>query len=340
MKKETNISQLLNDFFHNRIHVNEIEEAIQRLGDEQYRIEVENMMKIHWNEENDKDLPSKKEFESLLNGIHHRINIINEKESPGISRRIFSYLSKVAAVLFIPLVFSTSYFLFKEYQNENREISAVFNEIFTPMAAKTRFLLPDSTVVWLNSGSKLRYPLTFSKKRREVSLVGEGYFEVKKNAEKPFVVKTDKLDVTALGTAFDVMAYPGDPVVKTTLVNGRVEVFRKKPEKSNFLDPSHQAVLYNSTGKMTVKKVDTHYYVSWKDGKLIFKSEPMEVVAHQLERWFNCNIHLEDKQLKKYRYTGTIEMETLREVLELLKITTPIQYTYNKNTREIWIKPS
>ncbi|NOX85490.1 MAG: FecR family protein [Chlorobi bacterium] len=214
-----------------------------------------------------------------------------------------------------------------------------YNEIYTPMSAQTRFLLPDSTVVWLNSASTLRYPLSFTGKTREVILTGEGYFDVVKNPKKPFVVQTKKINVIAYGTSFDVMAYPDDPKVAATLVKGKIKVVKKNTGKYFDLKPSSQAVLDTVTGKMTVSKVETRFYTSWKDGKLIFKSEPMEIVVHKLERWFNCKIHIQNDQLKKYKYTGTIEMETLREVMELIKITTPIKYKYDKDTREIWIEP-
>ena len=90
---------------------------------------------------------------------------------------------------------------------------------------------------------------------------------------------------------------------------------------------------------MVVSQVDTRFFTSWKDGKLIFRNEPLEIVAHKLERWFNCTIYIQDKGLKNFRYTGNIEMETLRELLELISITTPIKYTYKQETREIWLEP-
>jgi ferric-dicitrate binding protein FerR (iron transport regulator) len=90
---------------------------------------------------------------------------------------------------------------------------------------------------------------------------------------------------------------------------------------------------------MTVLQVDTDYFTSWIDGKLVFRNAPLELVAKKLERWYNCSIHIEDTGIRESRYTGNIEMESLNEVLELIKLTTPIKSRFNSDTREIWIEP-
>ena len=348
MKKDELI-QLIDSYFHNTVQLEQVEKAIRELAEGENVSEFEEVMKKHWVEASVIEMPDEKEFSRLLDQIHHRINMIRENENIRILKRkkqtdnkpilvILQKISKIAAVLFFPLLLAFTWYLYSGVHKTEKETRIAYSTVYTPLSAKTRFVLPDSTVVWLNSGSRLRYPFSFPGKTREVYLTGEGYFKVAKNRKVPFIVKTDKLDITAYGTSFDVMAYPDDPTVETTLVNGTVKVETVKDRKYLFLKPGSQALYNVKTGTMKGYRVDTRFYTSWKDGKLIFRNEPLGIVAHKLERWFNCTIHIQDNKLRNYRYTGNIEMETLREVLELIQITTPVKYTYNKKTREIWIK--
>ena len=344
------MKRLIDKYFFNTISEDEIENALKELADIKREEEVGILMKTHWKESEEKQIPGKTDFDLLLHKIHHRINkagknikitpietasIKNGK--PATIKLITGKISRVAAILFLPLLLTFALYLFFGVDKKKTERQIVFNKVYTPLSAKSKFVLPDSTIVWLNSDSYLEYPFTFSKKSREVYLSGEGYFEVVSNEKAPFVVKTDELNITAYGTSFNVMAYSDEQNIETTLVEGKVKV--EKPEINSFiyLEPSYQSVFSKETGKLSTGKVDPRFYTSWKDNKLIFKNEPIDKVAHKLERWFNCTIILEDGALKDYRYTGNIEMETLREVIELIRITTPIDYTYNKEIREIRI---
>lgn len=348
MRTKREIVKLIDDFFHDRIPAGYLEEAIRVLAEKPESVDIDQLMRKHWREKSTRQMPNEKEFNVLLDNIHHRINLSEENKVRTLSgkgqlkgkyRNVLRILTKVAAVLFIPLLVSSLLYFTKQINRNEETRSISYSEVYTPLAAKTKFVLPDSTIVWLNSGSTLKYPSSFTGKTREVSLTGESYFEVSENPKVPFVVKTAKMNITALGTSFNVMAYPDDQEVKTTLVTGKVKVDKIKTGTSLYLKPSCQVVLDTKTGKMLVSRVDTRFYTSWKDGKLIFRNEPLEDVAHKLERWFNCTIYIEDSGLRNFRYTGNIEMETLRELLELINITTPVKTTYNQETREIWLEP-
>ncbi len=345
------IKQLIDNYFHNKITEKEIEKALKELSDTKNAIEIGNLMRKHWEKSEKKQIQEKTDFDLLLHKIHHRINMIKQgskissvetasilKEKPATLKLILGKISKIAAILFLPLLLTFAYYLFFGVKETKTEPGIAFNKVYTPLSAKTKFVLPDSTIVWLNSGSYLKYPFVFPNKSREVYLSGEGYFEVASNEKVPFVVKTNELNITAYGTSFNVMAYSDDQTIETTLVEGRIKVEKPDTKCFVYLEPSSRSVFFKGTIKLKTGKVDTRFYTSWKDGKLIFRNEPIDEVAHKLERWFNCTIILEDGALKDYYYTGNIEMETLREVIELVRITTPIDYTYNKETREIRIK--
>jgi transmembrane sensor len=260
----------------------------------------------------------------LLDKIHHRIAL---EESKAATRKFTLYrtLLKVAAVLILGLLSTTVLF----YNQPQKQLyTGVVETVSTPNASRTNFKLPDGSEVWLNAGSTLSFPRQFGDKRA-VELVGQAFFKVVKDGKR-FVVKTNTGSVEVLGTTFDVKAYK-DELFQTTLLEGSVNVKNKK-DQGFILKPGQQSVI-NSKSELSIVDVNTDQYTSWKDGKLIFINEPFQNVAKQLERWYNIKIELNGNNLKALGYTGTIEMETLGELLELMKTTTPINYSFNKQSR-------
>ena len=265
-----------------------------------------------------------KENSQLLDKIHHRIAL---EESKAVARRFTLYrnLLKVAAVLIIGLITSTAIL----YNKPEKQIyTSVIETVTTPYGARTSFILPDSSEVWLNSGSIISFPRQFGE-TRNIELTGQAYFQVVKDGN-PFVVKTSFGSIEVMGTTFDVKAYSNENF-ETTLVEGSV-IVKSNSNKVATLQPGQQSVITPSN-KFSVYKVNTDLITSWKEGKLIFEKEPFAIVATALERWYNVKIELQGEKLKRLGYTGTIEMETFSEVLELIKSTTPIKFKFDKNTR-------
>ena len=206
--------------------------------------------------------------------------------------------------------------------------------ITVPYGARTSTTLPDGSKVWLNAGTTLSYPTIFDESRN-VSLNGEAYFEVVKN-DTPFRVKTEYGEVEVKGTSFNVKAYTNENL-QTTLIEGSVVLRDIASRKEVTLLPGQLGELAND--KILVKNVSTELYTSWTEGRIIFHKAYMPEVAERLERWYNVKIVLDkDPRLNKIWFTGTLEMETFSEVLELLKVTAPIDYSYNENERVIKIK--
>lgn len=260
----------------------------------------------------------------LLDKTHHRIAL---EESNNYTKRftIARNLLKIAAILIIGLIISTVIIY-------NRSKSPVFSDVVenikTPFGAKTSFKLPDGSDVWLNSASALSYRKQFGK-IREVELSGQAYFDIIKDG-KPFVVKTRYGNIEVSGTSFDVKAFNDDDF-ETTLVEGIVKIINIENQVIT-LKPGQQSTI-NPDNKFKIKDVKTGLFTSWKDGKLIFINEPFQKVARQLERWYNVKIEIHGEKLKNLGYTGNIEMETFSEVLDLINVTTPIKYKFDKNSR-------
>lgn len=231
------------------------------------------------------------------------------------------------------------------------------NEIIVSKGQKSQVILADGTKVWLNSDTRFRYPSGFmGDKYREVYLEGEAYFEVTRQNGLPFIVKTGNLNITVLGTAFNVKCYPLDKTVETTLIEGSVSLKgENKPVKESevILRPNQKAVFSKSDGNITVSdlalKADMQEgrsedlkqmnakeavtAISWKEQVLDFDNESFGEIVVKLERWYGYTIVVKDNELLKHRYRGRFaNYETIYQVLDAIKLTTPIKYTVsNKN---------
>lgn len=279
----------------------------------------------------EKNLIDKKDRRSSESWTHLQNRITPATETIHVSRLQSAKLRKVLAIAaaFVFGIIISSVVISFWLLNESTQTA---QNITTPYGARTQFQLPDGSTVWLNSGSKLSYSLRFAK-NRHITLEGEAFFEVQKG--RPFIVSTNYGDVRVKGTSFNVKAFVGE-AFETTLVTGLVQIRENKTGEEISLQPGFQA---KETGnKMEVSKVDPGLFTSWKEGKLIFRNEYLPTVAKRLERWYNIHIELSnDSRLSEIYFSGTIEMESFTEVLELLKTTASINYSYNEQTRTIRI---
>jgi transmembrane sensor len=237
---------------------------------------------------------------------------------------------KVAAVLIIPLLVWTMVKMFQEPALEAVFEQPVYNEVYATFGTRTALRLADSSLVWLNSGSSLRYPDKFVGSHREVYLNGEAYFDVKCNAQMPFIVRTNDIVVKATGTKFNILNFNSDQESQVTLVAGKVSVSGINEEGNDAfitdMVPDQHVIIDKSTGAVSINKVDTYKYISWKDGKLIFRNEPLSDVAKKLSQIFNVDIEIEGSSINYYTYRATFQDETLSDILKLLEISSPIGY--------------
>jgi transmembrane sensor len=277
------------------------------------------------------------DFESILDKVHHRLNpsLITDfnRENIRKNRSFRHYFIRVAAILLIPVLAYGLYMTFK-YQSVKKAQSSglqTYNEVFSSVDAITKVTLPDGSNVWLNHSSSLRYPSFFQANSRIVELKGEGYFEVAHNPDVPFIVKAGDILITATGTVFNILAYPEEDKIETSLISGMVEL--RMPESvSNGvthmkMKPTDLAIFQKTNNELIMRTVKDDRYFSWKDGKLVFNKEPMGEVVKKLRRWYNVDIQINDPSLFDLNYTATFVHETLPQVMELLAMITPISYS-------------
>jgi ferric-dicitrate binding protein FerR (iron transport regulator) len=327
------MKEVFRKYLYSVLHPEEFPLVAEFLSDKKNNREINDCMKPLWEEKMDSNtdstLPNQQQKLKLLR------KLIDQDHSRIIRKLGFFRVGlQFAALLIFGLILS-NIFLYHHNSTKNYKISnqGTLQSITAPFGARTNLILPDSSVVWLNSGTTISYMSEFVD-RRFVSLEGEAFFNVSKNS-LPFVVHTKTGDVEVKGTVFNVKAYPEDSF-QTTLLEGSVKVKDTSNSEEVTLKPGQQAGIYNS--RLEVKDVETDQFSSWKDGKLIFREEKLPVVAKRLERWYNVKIELEnDKRLTDISYTGIIEMESFSEVLQLLKVTAPINFNFSEKTRTISI---
>lgn len=288
----------------------------------------------------------------ILTGLYRRIR--NEEYRERFRRknlnRTIKIFQKVAAVLFIPMIV---FFWMLRDEQPFRSGEIAYSEIYSPPGTRTRFFLKDGSSGWLNGGSTLEFPVEFMGKSREVVLEGEAYFDVATDPKKPFVVESIHTRVIAHGTSFNVQSYPGDPEVRVTLVSGNISLFEVRDGKTSRLaelKPDQMAILDQDNRDFRIDKVDAERVTAWKEGRLVFRGEPLPTIVRKINRWYNVELIIKDEELSDFPFQATFVDETLDEVLHLLQHSAPIRIremgrekkadgTFEKRKIELYYKP-
>jgi len=239
-----------------------------------------------------------------------------------------------------------SIFIYKGRYVSSYGIQEPPNIVITRPGSRTKLLLPDGTTVWLNASSKLSYNNDFLKKGRHVQLDGEAYFEVAPNADQPFMITTDAMNVKVLGTAFNLRAYAGDKEAEAVLITGKIEVqVTRRPEERYLLRPFEKIAVLDKkntiVNDISLKKNEKSLVISninfcdkdstiaetaWVDNKLIFNGEHLSDLATRMERWFGTQIIVKDSSLQKFRVSGSFKNESLEDALKALSLITGCKY--------------
>lgn len=297
-----------------------------------------------WNEFMRNESVEETGHKALLDSIHHQIRINEFRRNQTLIRKLTSLYARAAAVILIPFLVGTGLLFFGNKMHETNPLSVA--SIYAPRGSRVAFSLPDGTEGMLNSGSTLEYRIPFSG-RRDVTLSGEAWFDVTHDEKHPFRVNAGDLDLTVLGTSFNINAYPEEKYIEVVLKNGSVMVNCDLYTEGIVMMPSERFVLEN--GKASRSITDPGKYSSWTQGKLVFRSDSMSEVARRIERWYNVNVELMDSELENYSFRATFEDDPLEEVLKFLSMTSPIRYeitprkilddtTFARSTVKIYLK--
>jgi ferric-dicitrate binding protein FerR (iron transport regulator) len=245
-------------------------------------------------------------------------------------------------------------FLLTNYNHRHTDGKDIANVISTRFGSKSKVQLPDGTQVWINADSILTYGKDFGYQVREVSLSGEAFFDVQKDADHPFIIHTNSLDIKVLGTAFNVRCYQNERTSEATLLRGAIEVtLNNSPGHKVLMKPSDRVVVQNkmeadaASGAVKEDSAGTLYWVGkvdvkekgnssletvWKKNSLAFRNETLEDVAGRIGHWFNVKVSIGDEELKKVTYSCDFKDESLRQVMEALHLTGRFQYQILKDS--------
>lgn len=210
--------------------------------------------------------------------------------------------------------------------------TAIYHELHIPKGGEYMLKLADGTKVWINSQTKLKYPVRFGKMERKIFLEGEAYFEVAKDKTKPFYVVTkDAVNVEVLGTSFNVRAYPDEETIEAVLEEGAVRM--KSPGSSVLLVPGNKSVYSRAGGQMSVAVVDTGPYTEWRHGQFVFYRETVEHILKRLSRWYDINVFYKNDLAKEILFSGSIKKyDTINVLLEVLEMAGGITFEINEHT--------
>lgn len=303
-------------------------------GNEAYSREYETI-KTYWQQDEQPYDNAVSVFEKikLQTDIHQR-----EAQHNSIRpvKRSFAWIGAAAAVILILII---SVFVYKGSPSHSRSpaLQTALKELQTPSRITSRITLSDGTHVTLNAESDIKYPASFKGSNREVYLSGEAYFDVKHDAQHPFIVHTPKFNIRVLGTAFNVKCYANDKTNEATLLRGSIRV--------TMADKNKTAILMKPADKMVVQ--GSQYYITkqtfydqagsdvvetaWLNNKLTFKNEPFDQLANALARHFGASIKFQNNNLKNFTFTGDFERENLNQILLSLQIVKPFRYTLRDN---------
>ena len=220
---------------------------------------------------------------------------------------------------------------FFAYHQGKHNVSSSFADIQVeaPMGSRTKALLPDGTIVWLNSGSKLTYSQGYGLNDRKVSMSGEGYFEVKHNEKLPFCVNSQNLRVNVLGTQFNFRDYPDDKEAEVILDKGSVKLDNlTNTGNSQLMVPGQKVILDKKSGKMITEECEINIVSQWTQGLITFDNATLDEIAKRIERSYNVTVHIRSKAVGKYRFNGDFvrQEQSLQEVLDALAATGHLHY--------------
>ena len=328
MKKDAAI--LLLKYLENKCSPDDLGTIIHLIGTKADNRELQILLYEYW-----KNTPSfqhriaEEELNQILDSVHHRINL-HENKQRAVIKRITHYAVRVAAVLFVPLLVVSVWMFLNNgvYHWDDQYIT-----LETQPGSKLKTVLPDGTEVWQNAGTTLQYPAKFTKQNREVRLTGEAYFHVSSDLRNPFYVKTTDGTIKVTGTKFNVSAFPDDNFSSVVLEEGKVSYIpADKKEEPITLRPEEQVIYLKGSGSLSKEKTDIEKYTSWKEGKLIFRNDPLSEVIIRLQRWYNAEITLSDPGhlLGGLTFTMTVKNETLPQVLEYLSQASSLSFKQQK----------
>lgn len=265
------------------------------------------------------------EVDMALKRFRSRISLQALKSKP-LTMNVLLKWKQIAAVIIVLLSIGYSVYTHNIMSHAIQPIT-VQNQLIAAAGSKGRFVLPDSSVVWLNSGSRLTYHEPFGKDHREVTLEGEAYFQVRENKRKPFIVNAHEINIEVLGTSFNISNYPEFSTVEVVLLSGSIKANISSTGEETILVPDQLLTYYKETGTKEVETTPSKYYIDWTKDRLVFDNECLSDIIISLEGWYSVQIDCPKAFTMKSRMSFTLRNENIEEILKAMSLIIPIKYT-------------
>jgi ferric-dicitrate binding protein FerR (iron transport regulator) len=283
--------------------------------------ELKSYLSKQFNELYIEDELNSKNLDQILHRIHYEINCKSAVQKTNTFDRFTKWATRIAGILIFPIALFAGIHSY----NEAKLKKDSWVEIKSPAWTRVQFRLPDGTIGWLNSSSSITYNGNFTSDR-QVKLRGEAYFDVYKDKSRPFEVNTNEISVKVLGTRFNIASYANENKVEVVLQEGKLIFNSKKLNNSRIMKPNDLIVYDKTSGKINHETVQPIKYLSWTQGKLVFRNDPLDVIARRLERWYNISVDIDVKNTENIRWRATFPDESLENVLIFLKHSLPVNY--------------
>lgn len=329
MDKGKDLRNIVNKFFQGESNPTELNDAIDLFSDPYHNLDLRPVIFELWktqDPEQEIGLPNEENL-VLLDKIHHIISLNSEAGTSSKTRNLFNKTTRLSAILVIGFVLGV-------LVNNMKKTETTYHTTIAPLGAISQVVLSDSTIIYLNAGTELRYS-GIEQNKREVYLSGEAWFNVKIDKNNPFIVHTPFYNVRVTGTRFNVKAYEEENEIMTTLEEGSVEVLSSKYLELNerkILLPGEQLIYNRLQRSIQIKEVNPRMFSSWKDNQLIFINMNLKELIVLLERKYGVTIETPELSILNYHYDGTISDESILEVLDLIKSTLPVKYKIEGQT--------
>ncbi len=364
-KQEREITEnLLKEYLDGKCSGYEIRQLYEILKSPENEIQVKDILMTHLDKFDDSQVESNNvNLEGICERILSDIRKMR-KTGPDFNQTGRPYITKrlIIEIFSFAAVFLVAFFLGRINYNKNIVVPLIpeeisYNEITAPLGAKSEVRLSDGTRIILNAGSSIKYNTAYNTDNRDLSLEGEAYFRVAKNKDLPLVVNTGELIITATGTEFNVKAYSEDGIIETTLIEGNVEITQKGDNEDNEnnevleLKPNQKAIYTSESDQIILERIreaeplaikpsrattenllvspktDIDQVTAWINNKLIIRKENFESLCVKLQRKYDVTFVFGDEEIKKYRFTGVLLDETFEQVMDVIKLVAPVDYS-------------
>ena len=290
-------------------------------NDDNKEKELKRLLARQFDELLPEDDVDKKNLNHILYRIHYEINTRLSGQKTSLYGNIKKWTLRIAGVLILPLLV---YIGIQKYDDAYLKKEA-WVEIKAPAWTRARFSLPDGTTGWLNSNSSVKYSGNFYA-NRHVTLTGEAFFDVFKDKKRPFIVNTNDVTLTVSGTRFNIAAYENENKVEVVLEEGELIFNDKAMTQSYKMNPNDFVIYDKNLKNFSTEIVQPQKYLSWTEGKLVFRNDPLDVIARRIERWYNVDVEVNGSLVEDLRLRATFVDESLEDVLSLLRRSLPIEY--------------